>query len=122
MWMTEFRPRAFRTASEGIVENLDYGIENCAKSWRESDNGKNRAEVSGGDAIVAVNCTSSKRRRLHTIRASTRFVALHVSLGGENYVALAIGLLTRTTSISSETPIASGLGQRKYTPVELIRG
>jgi hypothetical protein len=23
MWMTEFRPRMFRTASEGIVENLE---------------------------------------------------------------------------------------------------
>lgn len=61
MWMTEFRPRAFRTASEGIVEIWDYGIENCANKRGESDNGKNQGlRYRVGTRSSRSNCTSSK--------------------------------------------------------------
>src|ERR1700675_5071966 len=84
--MTEFRSRAFRTASAGAVENfVPRHRKLCAIEMKKQLG----LEEAGGDTIIAV--------KLHVIEGSgdsipsrhgCGLVALDVSAGGQNYIAV----------------------------------
>src|SRR6267154_1647353 len=118
--MTEFRPRAFRTASAGAVENLGRRHQKlCGNKLKRNVNQDLRKRE--GTRSSRSNCTSSNEAAMPyhpgMEAGSWRWTC---ALVASTTLPWPIGLLTRTTSISIEAPTGSGLGQRKYTPVELI--